>query len=137
MVLEWYRTWHLDVHYRNLRQLNPHHDHTALLQLAIYNVQRWGENVIKFVATNGESEYPVLCTNQCSMHDWYHGLGLFRYGNLSGFAFQSTRHRTLHQMASKIVELLENGFYNQAQAKLADFKIQYTELINMLTRLKI
>lgn len=135
MVLEWNKIWHLDSRYNNLRQLDPYNLHTAVLQLAVRNVQRWTENVTRFIETKGQSECPMLCTDQCPMHDWYQGIGLFRYGDRPGFAFQSARHRSLHQLAAKLLELLENGFHERAKAKLPILHIKSSELIEMLLRL--
>lgn len=135
LLPEWCRAWPLDARCRDLRHLDPQGLKNALLQVAIRSIQRWSDDLTKFIESNGQANCPMLCTDQCPLTNWHSNLGLFRYGDRPSFAFQEARHRALHATAAELAGFIERGLPEQARLGLVKFHAQRDEFINMIERL--
>ncbi|CAK0741889.1 diguanylate cyclase [Gammaproteobacteria bacterium] len=137
LLSEWRRTWPHDVRYRNLRRLDPSGPVDALLQIIILDIQRWSDDLARFIETDGKSTCPSLCVDQCEITCWCNGLGRFRYGEHPSFPFLAVRHRALHILAADLLDQFEHGHHHAMRSSLARLYAQRDDVIEMLQNLSL
>ncbi|NEX18250.1 MAG: hypothetical protein C1943_16980 [Halochromatium sp.] len=117
-VADWAAEWTTNSLWRDLQHqiqgLTPYYD----LNVAVYAHRYWLTQFKAFLASGLTTECPMLDAGACQFERWYQGIGLFRYGMRSRYAFIQAKHMAVHALAAEIVNLAEHQGLEKARARL-------------------
>jgi len=105
------------------------------LNVAIFTHQIWLEKIKDYLHSGLHGKHPLLDGETCQFSCWYTGIGQYRYGSHSLFKSLSKIHTEVHEHASKMVYLANNGELDKALSMIEELDEKGTELIYILTKI--
>ncbi|MET0052419.1 MAG: PAS domain S-box protein [Candidatus Thiodiazotropha sp.] len=112
---------------------DPEHYHT---NVAIISHKLWLETVTRYVQNGGEVARPALGDDECQFAQWYSGIGRIRYADTPGYEHIEHAHHSVHQVAKRIVRLVESGDQVQAEKGLVELYAMAENMTRLLKKLE-
>ncbi len=130
----WLSQWHSANPWRELMsefQDDPGHYHT---NVAIISHKLWLEGVVSYVRNDSDATPPPLGDNECRFAQWYAGIGQIRYGDNPCYEHIAQAHHAVHQIARRIIKLVDSGDRTQAERALRDLYAMADNMSQLLQR---
>jgi diguanylate cyclase (GGDEF)-like protein/PAS domain S-box-containing protein len=102
------------------------------LMMAIQNHRRWVEDFVDALANADIARLSAIERGPCRFERWYHGSGSTQYGTLDAFNAVGQSHTKVHELASAIMALAEQGEMESARQRLPSLFEARNQLIRQL-----
>ncbi|MBK1721270.1 EAL domain-containing protein [Thiocystis violacea] len=106
--------------------------HDIPLMMAIQNHRRWIDEFVDALNDADIARLVEIERGPCRFDRWYQGSGSAHYGTLEAFHSVGQRHVKVHELASTITALAEQGEMASARAQLPSLLAARNELIGHL-----
>jgi EAL domain-containing protein (putative c-di-GMP-specific phosphodiesterase class I) len=111
-------------------------DDSMDVRSAIANHREWINNLCRMLQQESMELSVQLDSRHCSFGRWMHGVGFLHYGHLPIFEEIRKQHERVHALGKELLGLVENGFREDALARIHELESVGERFIEMIEQLQ-